>query len=207
MQIKLNMPGRPLLKLFVFAICLLGCTVLALAQQEKIYDVIRKDDKVGTLKATFTNTPMGQLYYIVSKVKVWVVINVKINYDQSNLFKNGLLDKAGIIRTVNGSTKVNNNIMRTPAGYVCMKKDGDTVMLKEEIRHTVATLYFAEPVNITRVYSENSLRFLTVKNTGPHIYELTLSDGKKNYYTYKNGQCTKVQAETDHGTIFLIARQ
>lgn len=178
----------------------------AMAQQERMYDVIRKGDKVGTLKATVSNTPLGQFFYIESKVKVWVVINIKINYNQSNLFKDGLLQRAAMIRTVNGSTKVSNNILLSPRGYVCMKMDGDTVMVKDEIRHTIAKLYFIEPLNISRVYSENFLSFLAIKSTGPHTYELTLADGKKNYYTYINGQCTRVQAETDHGTVYLVVR-
>ena len=194
------------LKTTMIASLLLLNLATAFAQQERVYDVIRKDDKVGTLKATFNNTPLGQFYYIESKVKVWVVINIKINYNQSNLFKDGLLQQAAMIRTVNGSTKVSNNILRNASGYVCMRMDGDTVMLKEEIRHTIAKLYFIEPININRVYSENFLSFLAIRSTGPHTYELTLADGKKNYYTYENGLCTKVQAETDHGTVYLVAR-
>lgn len=171
-----------------------------------MYDVIRKGDNVGFLKASFSNTALGQFFYIESKVKVWVVINIKINYNQSNLYKDGLLQNAVMIRTVNGSTKVSNNILHSPQGYICKNIDGDTVMVKDEIRHTIATLYFREPVNINRVYSENFLSFLAIKSTGPHTYELSLADGKKNYYTYNNGLCTKVQAETDHGTVYLIAR-
>ncbi len=182
------------------------CFSAALAQSERMYDVIRKGDNVGTLKASFTNTSLGQFFYIESKVKVWVVINIKIVYNQTNLYKEGLLQRATIIRAVNGSTKVNNNILRTPLGYVCMNKDGDTTMVKEEIRHSIATLYFKEPLNVSRVYSENFLAFLTIKSTGPHTYELTLADGNKNYYTYTNGLCTKVEAQTDHGIIYLVAR-
>jgi hypothetical protein len=187
---------------FIFSITFTA----AYAQNERMYDVIRKGDNVGTLKASFTNTPLGQFFYIESKIKVWVVINIKIVYNQTNLYKDGLLQKAALIRTVNGSTKVNNNILKHSLGYVCMNIDGDTTMVKDEIRHTIATLYFREPVNISRVYSENFLAFLAIKSTGPHTYELTLADGKKNYYTYANGLCTKVQAETDHGTVYLVAR-
>lgn len=176
------------------------------AQNERMYDVIRKGDNVGTLKASFSNTPLGQFFYIESRVKVWVVINIKIVYNQSNLYKNGLLQRAAMIRSVNGSTKVSNNILKHPLGYVCMNIDGDTTMVKDEIRHTIATLYFREPLDISRVYSENFLAFLPIKSTGPHTYELTLADGKKNFYTYSNGLCTKVQAETDHGTVYLVAR-
>lgn len=197
---------QPFWKTVTLGIIFLQMLSPAMAQQERMYDVIRKGDNVGTLKATVSNTPLGQFFYIESKVKVWVVISIKINYNQSNLFKDGLLQQAAMIRTVNGSTKVSNNILRNPKGYVCMRMGGDTVMVKEEIRHTIAKLYFHEPVNITRVYSENFLSFLAIKSTGPHTYELTLADGKKNYYTYVNGLCTKVQAETDHGTVFLVAR-
>ncbi len=193
-------------QIVVIAVLFLLLHNAALAQNERMYDVIRKGDNVGTLKATFTNTPLGQFFYIESKIKVWVIINIKIVYNQTNLYKDGLLQKAALIRTVNGSTKVNNNILKHPLGYVCMNVDGDTTMVKDEIRHTIATLYFREPVNINRVYSENFLAFLAIKSTGPHTYELTLADGKKNYYTYANGLCTKVQAETDHGTVYLVAR-
>ncbi|MES2773622.1 MAG: DUF6134 family protein [Bacteroidota bacterium] len=199
---KIITQWKPLTIAALFLVLLLP----AMAQQERMYDVIRKGDNVGTLKASVSNTPLGQFYYIESKVKVWVVINIKINYNQTNLFKDGLLQRAAMIRTVNGSTKVSNNIMHSPKGYVCMRMDGDTVMVKDEIRHTIAKLYFTEPLNITRVYSENFLSFLAIKSTGPHTYELTLADGKKNYYTYVNGLCTKVQAETDHGTVYLVAR-
>jgi len=177
------------------------------AQQTKMYDVIRNDNKVGTLKTSSVNTSMGQMYYIESFVKVWVVINIKVNYNQSNIYKDGVLRQGAVIRTVNGSTKMNNNILWQPGGgYICLKKDGDTVRHKEEIKYSTAMLYFAEPINLSRVYSEGALAFIPIKKTEDHTYELTLIDGNKNYYTYKNGVCVKVKAETDHGTVYFVAQ-
>ena len=153
------------------------------------------------------STAMGQMYYIESFVKVWVVINIKVNFNQSNLYRDGILKQGAVIRTVNGSTKVNNNILWQPGGgYICLKKDGDTVRHKEEIKYSTAMLYFVEPVNLNRIYSEGSLAFIPIKKTEGHTYELTLVDGNKNYYTYENGVCVKVKAETDHGTVYFVAQ-
>jgi len=185
----------------------LCCGSMAAFSQERLFDVIRNNDNVGMLKASSTNTAMGLLLYIESKVKVWAVINIKVNSNQSSLYKDGILKKAAVLRTVNGSTKVNNNILWRPVGYICMKKDGDTVTHKEDIRFSIASLYFTEPVNIAKVYSETALAFVPLKKTAVHTYEVSLPDGNKNYYTYENGLCTHVKAETDHGIVYFVARK
>ena len=65
--------------------------------------------------------------------------------------------------------------------------------MKRLIDYDLVCLYFREPVNITKVYSDTHGTFLNLRNIGPHKYELILPDGKKNIYTYQFGICTEVQ--------------
>jgi hypothetical protein len=177
----------------------------ASAQQQLSYNVIRKGANVGNMKITSTTSTAGQLFFIESNVQVWILVTIKIANIQSDFFKNGVLQKASIIRTVNGSTKMNNNIMQVPGGYITMDKSGDTTMIKGDIKHTIANLYFNEPTHGNPIYSENFLKFLTVKKIGQHMYEIQMPDGNKNVYTYQNGVCIHLKAETDHGVIYFVA--
>jgi Iap family predicted aminopeptidase len=64
-----------------------------------------------------------------------------------------------------------------------------------DIVFTTLMLYYKEPVNIHKVYSERFGQMASVVKVGNSRYELRLPDGKKTLYTYKNGACVHIQSE------------
>jgi hypothetical protein len=50
-------------------------------------------------------------------------------------------------------------------------------------------------VNIKEVYSERFGQMCSLKKLSEGNYGVTLPDGKKGIYTYKNGQCSEVRTD------------
>jgi hypothetical protein len=56
-------------------------------------------------------------------------------------------------------------------------------------------LYYHEPIGKKLIWSDSFGKFLPIRLSGNHRYELILPDGKKNFYTYNYGICSMVETE------------
>jgi hypothetical protein len=67
-------------------------------------------------------------------------------------------------------------------------------------------MYFYEPLGISTVFSIADAEFLKVQPLGNSQYELVLSNGKKDIFTYSNGELVSMKAPIAIGGI-RIERQ
>jgi hypothetical protein len=84
---------------------------------------------------------------------------------------------------------------------------GETKLISvNPIRYNMLLLYTTMPEGIEKVYSANFQKHLEIKKIEENKYRLTLPDGKFNYYTYKNGICTKVEIIRSLFTLQFVLR-
>lgn len=173
------------------------------------YDVVKDNKKVGYFqigRATGTNNDV--VIRSESTVRVSMLFTIEVIDKMYAVFRNNMLQTATIYRTLNGNVRVNNLTQWQNGKYTLSTKDEkNSGAFTQTIRFTTVSLYFDEPLNLTEVYSEKFQRMVSVKSIGIHKYQLTLPDGNTAKYTYVNGQCSEVEAQTDWAVIRFVFKE
>lgn len=170
--------------------------------QTNTFEVRIANHAVGTIEANRkTNGPVKS---IIIKTRIQVMLS-KINSDIANEYSNNVLSssKSSRISGKNGEDK-NTTTIRNGKEYTITVNGEKSVINNAEIEECVADLYFAEPKQITRVFSETLGKFLPLKSIGGGMYELILPEGKKNVFKYENGTLVLVEVNHTFGKAFFV---
>lgn len=167
-------------------------------------------EKNLTYTITKNNKTIGEIHIIRSTnndvTKYFFESNAKANllffninfYDKMSVtFNKNILQEAKLYRTTNNKVKVNNLTTWNGNFYSFFDKNGQNGFINNPILLTTACLYFFEPVNVDSIFSEKFQRMIPIKNAGNKRYVMSLPDGNKTTYSYLNGICSLVEAETD----------
>jgi hypothetical protein len=170
--------------------------------QTNTFEVRIANHAVGTIEA---NRKMnGPAKSIIIKTRIQVMLS-KINSDIINEYSNNVLhtSKSSRISGKNGEDK-NTTTIRNGKEYTITVNGQSSVINNADIEECVADLYFAEPKQVTRVFSETLGRFLQVKSIGGGMYELLLPEGKKNVFKYVNGTLVLVEVNHTFGKALFV---
>ncbi|MEZ5045610.1 MAG: DUF6134 family protein [Chitinophagaceae bacterium] len=169
-----------------------------------IYTVMKGKDEIGSFRIERTKQNNKTEYASESTVKVNMLFTISV-YDKMNVIYDGnRMKKAFLYRTLNGRVRVKNEANWNGKEYTMTNKDQEPSLLKNYIYHTTASLYYIEPKYITSVFSEKFQKMVPVIPLGANTYSLQLPDGNKTKYTYRNGICSLVEADTDWATIKFV---
>jgi len=159
------------------------------SSEEKLYfDIVLRNEKViGSLKATKSVDNEATHYYSFTKIKTRIIKEIQVNYKYDVIFQNAVLKEADVAITVNEEPHANTNTTRENDYYLVATNDDDKKNINESISYTTIQLYFKEPINISRCYSEQDGSFNTIIPLGNHSYKKVNSKGRENIYNYKNG--------------------
>ncbi|RYG05440.1 MAG: hypothetical protein EOO02_03820 [Chitinophagaceae bacterium] len=175
-------------------VMLLSATSCAMAQNNTVmYDVIYKDEKIGSTRIN-TITGGDSLHCsIVTNISTRFIFSIKVKSVEESTYHSGKLVHSITNRNVNGNEKVNRTTVAGINNYSVHREGTKSIFKSDKINFNVMMLYLTEPVGITKIYSDNHQQFLRIANTGPHTYRLNMPDGNHNLYHYTNGVCTKVE--------------
>lgn len=172
------------------------------------YDVVKDNKKVGYFQIGRATTNNEVVIRSESTVRVSMLFTIEVIDKMYAVFRNNILHTATIYRTLNGNVRVNNLTQWQNGKYALSTKDEkNNGAFAQTIRFTTVSLYFEEPFNLTEVYSEKFQRMVSVKSIGLHKYQLTLPDGNTAKYTYVNGFCSEVEAQTDWAVIKFVFKE
>ena len=172
------------------------------AQQILVYDVIKGKKVIGNLIASKVVKDNITEYAMESNVNVDMILSFKIYSKVTGVFRDGILIDGKILRKVNDSEKANAHIFWASDKYY-IQEDNKTEEFKQKINYSTACLMHWEPAGFTQVYSENYKKMIPIKLVKPHQYMLSLPDGNKNYYTYKDGICVEAEVNTSLSTAYF----
>ncbi|MBN8825413.1 MULTISPECIES: DUF6134 family protein [unclassified Spirosoma] len=151
--------------------------------------------KVGTMTANRQQRDKQSVVYtLISDVKVnFLVYKVKIYYKVVSLVQQGKLIRS----TVDAHTNKGNFSSRTEwkgdhyeitaDQYKYTHKGTETRL----IDYTVTDMFFSEPTNRNRAYSEYFGDYFTLTSPIKGTYQATLNDREDEYH-YENGQLVKI---------------
>lgn len=168
------------------------------------YKVIKGGDQIGLIQINRVVKSDVVEYFFESTVKLTVIFDIEV-YDKMKVcFKAGQMTQASLYRTLNGKVRVNNTATWNGSHYQMTNKDGDKNSLSQLVQMTTASLYFHEPKDGTYIFSEKFQKMLPVKWVKDRKYLLKLPGGNKTYYSYANGTCNLVEAETDWADLKFV---
>ena len=169
--------------------------VLRLSAQQNLstYVVRYKGDDIGTLKLQQTVKGDTIHYRMTSDIKTRFIFNIRVKSFEESEFQKGRLIYSAVNRTVNGDEKVKKQTRAGNKIYTLSDEGKSVVLYNESIGYNLMRMYCLEPLNISKVYSDNYQKFLPITKIKPHTYKVVLPDGNYNYYSYTNGICSKVE--------------
>lgn len=190
-----------LLILFAFSFSVFG------QDQLLKYDVVYKGNSIGNMQVSQNKSDGKVNLKMVSNVQMHLLFGIKMTSQEESSFENGKLIYSSVYRQVNGKEKANkqtraigNNYQTSSEGIVDRLSNGS-------IEYNIHSLYFHEPLNLQKVYSDNYQQLLPIKKIQEHSYKIELPDGNCNYYFYKNGICNRVNVHTSMVSVEMLLKE
>lgn len=143
----------------------------------------------------FVELVKGEKKFIsmTSNVKTRYIFSFSDNTSETAGYDNGIMIYSSFYQKQTGSG-VSNKTTIASGKFYKVTDDGESKLINlSPIRYNMLLLYTTIPEAITKVYSASFQKLLDINKIEENKYRLTLPDGKYNYYTYKNGVCTKVE--------------
>lgn len=184
--------------LFLMLLFLLLINFQAMAQSRSLhYQIVRGNDVVGNIQFTETYNTGVKKMKMESQVKGKILF---VSYSgtaiEETIFRDGVLIQSSVYRRMNGKEKINKQHKAVNNFYEIRTGEKTDILGTYPITYNMLSLYSAEPVNISMIYSENFQAFIPVKNMGDHQYKISLPNGDTNYYYYKDGILAWVKANS-----------
>ena len=163
------------------------------AQDQQLqYNIVRNGKVIGWTKLTKTTTDQNSKISLQSEVKARFIFLFVINALEEAAFENGILVYSSQFRKTNSDVKENKTMRLTAQGYQ-LYNGKDTEQLRFPIlHHHMLNLYFEEPTQYLKIYSDSFQRVLDIERLAGGGYKINLPDGNSSSYYYENGVCTRV---------------
>ena len=179
--------------------------------QTAFYDVILGGRVVGSVRVLYYESKPES-----SKRRIEAEFSVPFysgSFSSENHFVNGLLKTSVTEHRANGKQKEKTSTSNTSARQYQIDFSGATAATEKTknlcfgIEKTITSLYYEEPVNVSSIYSERYGQMCNIKKLEDNNYGVTLPNGKKSRYTYRNGQCSVVEAELAGVKLHIVRRE
>ena len=190
--IKKNHPANQLSRPFLL---LLTCTTLCVSAQEKKleYNIKRNGDVVGNIHFIQGIAGNRTVLTMESEVNTRFIFNFTAKAKEEVIYDNGIMTWSSIFRKLNGNVKVNKKTKANGNAYTVYKGTKTETLNNYPIRYNMLSVYINEPVNITKVYSDNFQQQIAIQKIADHHYKIKFPDGNYNEYFYTNGVCSKIE--------------
>ena len=94
---------------------------------------------------------------------------------------------------MNGTEKANKKTRLEGTNYIVSKDNASESIDEYPIQYNMLCLYTQEPVNISKVYSDNFQQFIDIEKLAPQQYKIKFPDGTYNEYFFTYGICSKIK--------------
>lgn len=166
---------------------------IAQAQEKKLeYHIKRNGNVVGNIRFTQNITGNRTILKMESEVKTRFIFLFTAKASEESIYENGIMTWSSIYRKLNGNEKANKKTKMTGNSYTIYKGDKSEILNSYPIRYNMLSIYAAEPLQVSKVYSDNFQQMIDIQKMADHHYKIKFPDGNYNEYFYANGICSKV---------------
>ena len=137
-----------------------------------------------------------------SDVTFKLLFSFNLTYVHYEKFLNGKLQWGKAKSMLSGRVQKNSKIVANESGYR-LTLDGINASIENGINYSVSQIYFTEPTDGQKVFSQQFGQFMTFEKVGEHKYLMSSPDGD-NYYTYLNGICVDVRVQRDFANFNFV---
>jgi hypothetical protein len=171
-------------QIFLFPFLLL---TLSISAQKHFYDVELLGKKIGNTVIERIDKGKGEVQY---KLNSNSEVNILFTHKTSSMvfdvtYKDGVLFSSYCKNVKDGITEVVTMVWEGTR-YV-IKKGEEVLQVNQPLDFSAIQLYFLEPTEKRRIFSERLAEFCNFTKTAAGEYECKLSTGVNNIYRYKNG--------------------
>ncbi len=178
------------------------------AQERKlVYDVIKSGNVIGEIVFLELIRDQKKMLSLTSDVKTRFIFSFTDYAAETASFENGIMVFSSFYQRQNGSDKAKKMTIASGQFYKLIDDGVSKLIICNPIRYNMLLLYTNIPETINQVYSDNFQKLLYIKKIEENKYRLTLPDGNYNYYTYKNGVCSKVVIERAFFSVQFVLRE
>ena len=164
------------------------------AQQKKLeYYIKRNGDVVGNIHFIQGIVGNRTVLTMESEVNTRFIFNFKAKAKEEVIYDNGIMTWSSIFRKLNGNVKVDKKTKANGSAYTVYKGSKTETLNNYPIRYNMLSVYIIEPLNITKVYSDNFQQLINIQKIADHYYKIKFPDGNYNEYFYTNGVCSKIE--------------
>ena len=173
---------------------LLSITISVQAQQKKLeYNIKRNGDVVGTINFIQGIAGNRTVLTMESEVNTRFIFNFKAKAKEEVIYDDSIMTWSSIYRKLNGNVKIDKKTKANGNVYTVYKGSKTETLANYPIHYNMLSIYVIEPVNITKVYSDNFQKQLDIQKLADHHYKIKFPDGNYSEYFYTNGICSKVE--------------
>jgi len=166
------------------------------------YDIYRGGGKpIGSIKTSRTQSGNRTHIKADTHVSFRIIFKVDLEYLFNTTFTNGLFSKANTKNTANGNVQEYSKVHWDGTKYQTEVNEEKKTVRLARANYTSLSLYYEEPKNRKTVFSERFAVYCPLRYLGNQTYELSLPNGRKNQYRYKNGRCVEITANTALATL------
>jgi hypothetical protein len=173
--------------------CLL--VIMPLFGQEKNleYQIKRNGDVVGNIRFKQNISGSRTTLLLESEVKTRFIFTFTARAKEETIYDNGIMTWSSIYRKLNGNVKADKKTKANGNSYTVYKGSKTETLNNYPIHYNMLSIYVLEPLNISKVYSDNFQQQVDILKLAEHHYKIKFPDGNYNEYFYSNGICIKVQ--------------
>lgn len=177
----------------------------AVCQQVKqVYEILHNDKPVGQMMVIKSGNDQDFTIKQIFNANIDLFIKqVVIQGQEEAHFEKGRLKHSSIFRKVNEKVKVNKQTKETNGKYFSF--DGTTwhPIKASDIRFHLLSILFYEPTDNQKVYSDNLEAEAKVSEITSHVYQIPLSNGSFNTYTFRAGICKEIKLNSKYASLTL----
>ena len=186
-------------RIFAFALCFF-VTAFAFSQEKKLeYNIKRNGDVVGNILFIQNSNGNRTTLKMESEVRIRFVFLITVKAQEETIYDNGIMTWSSVFRKTNENVKADKKTKAAGSSYTIYKGSNAETLNNYPIRYNMLSIYILEPVNISKVYSDNFQQFIDIQKLEERHYKIKFPDGNYNEYYYNNGVCTKVEV---HNTLY-----
>ncbi|MEO0470991.1 MAG: DUF6134 family protein [Bacteroidota bacterium] len=184
-------------------ICFFLLAHFGLYSQTLVYDAWKGSNKIGGMVVSQKPSPGGMTYSSEANMTVRFLISIDLKFTYEAVFVDGNLQSSETKNFRGGDLKDQSIGLREGEMYTTRLNGRNKKLHHPRIEETILTIYYHEPVNLRKVYSERWGDYLKIKPLGNHRYELYLANGDINVYTFKDGICTEIEINHSLGSVYF----
>ncbi|HET6722958.1 MAG TPA: DUF6134 family protein, partial [Chitinophagaceae bacterium] len=164
------------------------------SQEKKLeYNIKRNGDIVGSIHFIQRVAGSRTVLTMESEVNTRFIFNFKAKAKEEAIYDNGIMTWSSVFRKLNGSVKADKKTKAVGNAYTIYKGNKTEIVKNYPIRYNMLSIYITEPIDVSKVYSDNFQQQIDIQKIAIHHYKIKFPDGNYNEYYYTNGVCSKVE--------------